>query len=117
MRHAWAAPEVIDANNTIRRCTKCPTRRITRHEPDNFPPHWTMFAIGDGPQFHSEKVPPCTAPKDAAMEARERNKAKAAKINNEVLAALVDCGLTTELGKAVISAIVRGKVPHTTINY
>lgn len=68
MKHAWSEPEVIDPNNTIRRCAKCPTLRVTRHEPGHFPPHWTMWDRGDGKQFHSDKVPPCTSkPKDVAM--------------------------------------------------
>lgn len=89
MRHAWSEPEVIDPNNTIRRCAKCPTLRVTRHEPGHFPPHWTMFDLGDGRQFHSDKVPPCTAkPKDAAMPATAVAEKPAAKPAPKILAAL-----------------------------
>jgi len=57
------------------------------------------------------------ARQQAEAQRRERNKAHAAKINNEVLSALVGCGLTIEFGKLLIAAIVRGEIPHTTISY
>jgi hypothetical protein len=34
-----------------------------------------------------------------------------------VLAALIIIGASDELGKAIIAAIVKGEVPHTTIAY
>lgn len=55
----------------------------------------------------------------AAAEIAKRNAdtAHKSKINTEVLAALVALGLDPALGKAVITAIVKGKVPHTKIEY
>lgn len=89
MRHAWSEPERTDPNNTIRRCAKCPTLRITRHEPGNFPvTSWTVFDRGDGIQFTADKVPPCTAkPKDVAMTTAVAEK-PAAKSAPKILAAL-----------------------------
>lgn len=83
MAHRWAAPEVIDHTQTIRRCVKCPMLKISRHEPDNWPQHWYEYDRCDGTgRFHSETVPECTgvvapkqekkavgkAPKKAATE-------------------------------------------------
>lgn len=48
---------------------------------------------------------------------RNANTAHKSKINTEVLAALVAIGLDAALGKAVITAIIKGEVPHTTIAY
>lgn len=50
-------------------------------------------------------------------EKRAKNRAHLAAVNREVLAALVALGASDELGKAIISAIAKGDVPHTTINY
>lgn len=50
-------------------------------------------------------------------ERRARDRTHKAKINGGVLSALSDLGLSDELGKAVITAIVQGKVPNVTINY
>lgn len=50
-------------------------------------------------------------------EKRAKNRAHLAAINREVLAALVALGASDELGKAIIGAIAKGDVPHTTINY
>lgn len=48
---------------------------------------------------------------------REANKRHAAKINNEVLAALVERGVDPAVAKIVIASIVRGEIPHTKISY
>jgi hypothetical protein len=48
---------------------------------------------------------------------REANQKHLAKINNDVLAALVSRGVETELGKTIIAAIARGEIPHTKISY
>ena len=53
-------------------------------------------------------------------EQRAKNKAHAAKINNEVLDALTELlgnGLIEEDAKKLIVAIARGKIPHTSISY
>lgn len=58
--------------------------------------------------------------KIAAAEAervRENNKKHRAKINNEVLDALVSIGVSDEQGKKIISEIVTGNIPHTKISY
>lgn len=48
---------------------------------------------------------------------REANKKHRAKINNEVLGALVVAGLSEDAGKLAITAIAQGSVPHTRISY
>jgi colicin import membrane protein len=53
----------------------------------------------------------------AEVAKRNANTAHKSKINTEVLAALVALGLDPALGKAVITAIVKGNVPHTKIEY
>lgn len=53
----------------------------------------------------------------AEEERRAANVAHRHKINTEVKAALIGCGLSEELAMAVISSIVRGEVPHTSIRY
>lgn len=53
----------------------------------------------------------------AATEKREANKRHSAKINNEVLAALVSFGVEKELAKKVVTEMVLGNVPHTRISY
>ena len=60
------------------------------------------------------------AEKKAVEEAerkREANKRHVAKINNEVLSALKNLGLTEVDAKCVIKAIVTGEIPHTKISY
>lgn len=53
----------------------------------------------------------------AEEEARARNKAHAKRINNEILADMVAAGCSEDCAKAIIHAIVKGKVRHTQINY
>jgi hypothetical protein len=48
---------------------------------------------------------------------READTKHRAKINNEVLAALVLCGADKTVGQEIIKAIVKGSVPHTKIEY
>lgn len=57
------------------------------------------------------------ARQEAETKRREANKRHAAKINSEVLAAIVACGVDAAVGKAIVTAIVRGEVPHTKIFY
>ena len=54
---------------------------------------------------------------EAEAAKREANKKHRAKINNEVLQALVAAGLSEEAGKAAITAIAQGQIPHTRISY
>jgi len=53
----------------------------------------------------------------AEAEQREKNKAHAKKINNEILEDIIAAGCTEECGKKIIAAIARGQVRHTKINY
>ena len=39
------------------------------------------------------------------------------KINTEALAVLVKIGLTEDQGKAVVSAVAKGEIPHVSITY
>lgn len=58
--------------------------------------------------------------KQAAADAeakRQANLKHRAKINNEVLKALLVHGVSEDLGKKIITAIVSGEVPHTKISY
>lgn len=50
-------------------------------------------------------------------EARMKDKAHKGKINREILAALVETGVSEEVAKTVIVAIATGKIPHTKISY
>lgn len=64
-----------------------------------------------------KRVAAVKAVEAAETAKREANKRHLAKINNEVLAALVRAGLTEANAKIVIAAIVQGNVPHTRISY
>lgn len=57
-KHAWESPVRNDPNNTFRTCRKCGIVRITRHEPDNFPPHWQEFER-DGAKVNAKPTPAC----------------------------------------------------------
>lgn len=62
MKHSWSEPQRIDAQNTLRTCTKCGVVKRTRHEPDNDPPHWTEFIHGERHVVFKgdpSKTPPC----------------------------------------------------------
>jgi len=53
-----------------------------------------------------------------AEEKREANKRHSAKINGEVLQAIMaEAGVDQTIAKAVVTAIAMGKVPHTKISY
>lgn len=54
---------------------------------------------------------------EADVKAREANRAHCKKINNEVLTDLVTAGLTEGQAKTVITAIAKGLVRHTSIQY
>jgi len=50
-------------------------------------------------------------------EKRAKNRAHLGAVNREVLAALAKLGIPEDIGKDVITAIVKGSIPHVTINY
>ncbi len=54
---------------------------------------------------------------EEAAAKRVANQAHKASVNREVLAALVGCGVTDDLGKVIIASIVRGEIPHVSIAY
>jgi len=62
------------------------------------------------------------AERKAAEEKAERDKIAAnkkhqAKINNKILTAMENTGISQNVAKAVICAVAKGKIPHMTINY
>lgn len=58
------------------------------------------------------------ADREAAEAAnREANRKHAAKVNNEILAALLDLGISEADGKKVVSAIAKRVIPHVSISY
>ena len=59
-KHRWTDPIRPDLNSTLRTCSKCGLVRITRHEPDNTPRHWTEFEV-DGRRVPAVKTPICEA--------------------------------------------------------
>jgi len=64
-----------------------------------------------------QRVVAVQAAEAAATAKREADKKHRAKINNEVLAALVKTGITAEQGQPIVVAIARGDVPHVKISY
>lgn len=60
MKHRWGDPIRPDLNNTYRTCKECLLVRITRHEPDNTPRHWTEFER-EGRKIAADKTPICEA--------------------------------------------------------
>lgn len=50
-------------------------------------------------------------------ERRAKNKAHAKAINNQVLEDMINSGCSEDCAKAIITAIARGQIRHTTINY
>jgi len=56
--HRWGDRYADDPHNTFRTCVKCALVKVTRHEPGNFPEHWTEYER-DGARFQSATVPPC----------------------------------------------------------
>jgi hypothetical protein len=63
-RHSWGDAIRPDLNNTFRTCANCGLVKITRHEQDNTPRHWTEFRHGDKRVvMHGEpnKTPPCAS--------------------------------------------------------
>lgn len=46
MKHRWGEKVVVSVHKTERQCSSCGIVKVSRHEPDNFPPHWTEFWRG-----------------------------------------------------------------------
>lgn len=63
------------------------------------------------------RVAAIQAQEAAETARREANKKHKAKINNEVLGALVLAGVPEDASKLAITAIAQGAVPHTRISY
>lgn len=57
------------------------------------------------------------AAEKAEEERRAKNKAHAKAINNQVLDDMIKSGCSEDCAKAIITAIARGQIRHTTINY
>jgi chromosome segregation ATPase len=51
------------------------------------------------------------------QKAREENKKHKAGVNNQILKALQQVGVTADQGKEIISMIVKGEIPNVSINY
>jgi len=47
VKHRWGEKAVISAHKTEQECINgCGIVKVRRHEPQNFPPHWTEFWRG-----------------------------------------------------------------------
>jgi hypothetical protein len=64
-----------------------------------------------------QRVADARAAEDAATAKREADKKHRAKINNDVVVALVALGLTHEQGVAIVTELARGNIPHIRISY
>ena len=58
MKHSWGDAIRPDQHNTRRTCTRCGLVKVTRHEPDNDPPHWTEWER-DGVRSVAARTPAC----------------------------------------------------------
>jgi hypothetical protein len=59
MKHRWDKPIRPDLNHTFRTCGKCGIVRITRHEDEHKPRHWTEFERDDGSKLPAKPTPVC----------------------------------------------------------
>jgi hypothetical protein len=59
-KHRWSDRLEDGANTTRRTCQRCGMLKITRHEPDNWPPHWVEFEF-EGRRVPAVKTPVCEA--------------------------------------------------------
>jgi hypothetical protein len=57
-RHKWVERN-RDHERTQRQCMRCGLWMITRHEPANFPPHWTEWQRNGGKPFSAAQRPAC----------------------------------------------------------
>lgn len=59
-RHRWGEKSIISPHKTERECQNgCGILKVTRHEPDNNPPHWQEFWRGLD-KIEGAGAPPCT---------------------------------------------------------
>jgi hypothetical protein len=72
MKHRWAMPIYESLNRTFRTCGKCGIVRITRHEPDNFPPHWVEFEC-DGMKLAAPPTPACIDDVNSTVHQKEKS--------------------------------------------
>jgi hypothetical protein len=113
MTHRWAEPVYIDHTTTLRACKKCPITKVSRHEPDNDPPHWFEWER-DGNRFQSTKTPACEestmakkpeAPKKSdirLIELRAENFKKLSAISISPTGGLFEIAGANEQGKSSV---------------
>ena len=58
-RHKWSEPEKFN-RVTKRVCSECGLFKLTRHEPQNLPPHWIEYWRGTD-RITGDRTPPCEA--------------------------------------------------------
>lgn len=58
MKHRWGEPQRKDCHTTRRVCVACGLVKVSRHEPENNPQHWTEWERA-GARFNSDKTPAC----------------------------------------------------------
>ena len=60
-RHRWDERVAVSEHKSERECRNgCGTVKVTRHEPQNFPPHWQEFWRGfDRVAGPDNPTPPC----------------------------------------------------------
>ena len=114
MSHRWPDEHkvVVDHTTTRRTCPKCGLVKITRHEPDNDPPHWTEWER-DGRKFKSILTPPCEeamkadAPKEYRLvELRADNFMKLKAVRVSIDGSVLKINGRNEQGKsAVLNAV------------
>ncbi len=59
MKHRWAEAVRDDPWTTRRVCVFCGLVKVTRHEPENDPQHWTEWERPQQGRFRSDKTPAC----------------------------------------------------------
>lgn len=68
-------------------------------------------------QRERDRIAAEKAAEDEAARQREADKAHRAEINNAIVAALIEAGISDDDAKVVVIAIARGRVPHVRIQY
>jgi hypothetical protein len=62
LRHEWGAPQRF-ANKTERQCCRCGLVKVTKHEAEARPPHWTEYWMGaarvDDGRSPNPRAPAC----------------------------------------------------------
>ena len=64
-----------------------------------------------------ERIAEAKRKEESEAAAREADKAHKAKINNESMQCLIDCGISKTAAKQAVTAIAQGKVTHIFIRY